>query len=104
MVELLQSSKKTDRKLSRPILSEMKGLIVPASSGHLTEPVFGCVDFGIICFLTFIGDRDDDGYRSILLYQAGDWSQKNLSPESKELFELLRKHVENDTTPLPCSP
>ena len=103
MVELLQSSDKTTRKLSQPILSEMKRLIIPASLGHLTEPVSGCRDFGTICYFTFIRDQDNNSYRSILLYQAGDWSQKNLSQEAKELFELLREHVENDTTQLPCS-
>ena len=104
MIELLQSSSKTTNYINHQVLTEMKKLICPASVGQLTEPINVCADFGIMQYFAFIKDLESKGYKAILLFQAGDWAQKNLSQEASELFGLLRGYVENDTTQLPCAP
>lgn len=104
MIDLLHSSSRTTRQIDEQILSEMKKLIEPASLGQLSEPKSICRDFGALCYFTFIRNPEEKGYEQILLFQAGDWAQKNLSYEASELFKLLRVYVEDDTTQLPCSP
>ena len=104
MVELLQSASKTSKYINEQVLLEMKKLIIPASFGQLTKPINVCMDFGTVYYFTFMRNREDTGYQAILLYQAGDWAQKNLSQQAAELFELLREFVEDDKTQLPCSP
>ena len=104
LLESLQSASKTDIHLDRQVLSEMIKLINPACKGELTDPQNVCMDFGTISYFTFIRDQKGDTYRSILVYQAGDWARKNIQSEALELFVLLRKHVDNDPSQLPCSP
>jgi hypothetical protein len=101
---LLQYSSKTTRQIDEHVLSEMKKLIAPASLGQLSEAISVCRDFGASCYFTFIMNQEGKGYKEILLFQAGDWAQKNLSPEAFKLYMLLRANVEGDTTQLPCSP
>ena len=103
LLESLQSASKTEVYLDLHVLSEMIKLINPSCQGKLTDPQNVCMDFGKISYFTFIRNQKGDIYRSILVYQAGDWALKNLQPEAKELFVLLRKHVDNDTSQLPCS-
>ena len=102
--ESLQSATKTDKYLDQPILTEMIKLIKKVYKGSVSDPENVCADFGSLSYFTFIRDQEGDTCRSILLYQVGDWAQKNLESEATELFELLRKHVDDDTGQLPCSP
>ena len=100
----LESATNTDTYLEQSILAEAIKLINMAYKGALSDIACGCADFGEISYFTFIRDHEGDDCRSILLYQAGDCAQKNLDPEAIELFELLREHVDNDTSQIPCSP
>ena len=67
----------------------MIALIENAAQGRLSEPVSGCADAGITTYLAYQFDRDGGTYRPVLLYQAGDWAQKNLSDEATTLSEWL---------------
>ena len=104
MIDLLQASSKTNRKIDAQILSGMKKLIVPASQGQLSKGVDACRDFGVSLYFTFNKYSNENGYKEILLVQFGDWVQKNQAPEASELFMLLREYVDGDTTRLPCYP
>ena len=103
MIDLLESSSKTNKQINKQLLYEMKKLIIPASEGELSESVIVCYDSGAARYITFTRDHEVEGYRAILLLQSGDWTQKNLSLEATQLFKLLREHVEGDTTQLLCS-
>ena len=102
--ESLKSATRTDRYLDQSILSEAIDLLKKAYKGSLSDPETMCFDFGTNSYFAFIRDQKGDTCRSILLYQAADSARKNLDPEAIELFELLREHVDNDTSQLPCSP
>ncbi len=102
--DLLIAANETNKYLNKDDLLKMIGLISPSSSGQLSDRVNRCYDFGGISYYTFIKDQYNNGFKSILLYSAGDWAQKNLSSEATELFDLLRQHVESDTNKLPCAP
>jgi len=70
-------------------LREMAALIASAAQGDLSDPVSVCRDAGTHRYLAYVRDPDADVYRPVLLYQSGDFAQKNLSDDAKTLYEWL---------------
>jgi len=70
-------------------LRRMTALIDAAAQGRLSEPVNECADAGITAYLAYQFDRNSGKYLPVVLYQAGDWAQKNLSDEAATLSEWL---------------
>jgi hypothetical protein len=70
-------------------LARMYKLIEPASMGELTLPTHRCFDAGVTSYVAYSYDQKSQRYKSVLLYQAGDIAQKNLSESAKTLYEWL---------------
>ena len=70
-------------------LARMQKLIEPASAGKLTPPAGRCFDAGVTRYLAYSYDQRSQRYKPVLLYQAGDIAQKNLSESARTLYEWL---------------
>ncbi len=70
-------------------LNVMYQLVEPASEGPISDTVFRCFDFGEIYSVAYIFDADNGVYQPVLLELAGDFAQKNFSPEAEQLVEWL---------------
>lgn len=83
-------------------LARMQALIEPASRGSMSDPVSVCRDAGTTRFLAYRYDAKADVYHLVLLYQVGDWAEKNLSDDATKLYTWLFDVV--GYTPQECLP
>lgn len=84
-----ESNKEFVETVDDEVLQEMYALIKPASEGSLSKPVNRCADAGTTAYLAYLFDSKANAYKPVLLYQAGDWAQKNLSGSARVLYEWL---------------
>ncbi len=84
-----ESNKEFVKTVDKQVLFEMYNLINAANEGMLSKPVSNCADAGFTAYLAYLFDRKAHTYKPILLYQTGDWAQKNLSQSAKVLYEWL---------------
>jgi hypothetical protein len=89
LLQKFESKKELIGRVDAPTLRRMVALIDSAAKGRLSERVNACNDAGITAYLAYQFDQDTRKYLPVLLYQAGDWAQKNLSQEAKTLYEWL---------------
>jgi hypothetical protein len=69
-------------------------LVSVVSESELAERVdMGCRDFGSIVHYAYLYDPDDDTYAPILLYQRGDWGQRNKAEEARSLYDWINSVV-----------
>lgn len=89
LLQKFESRKELTGTVEEDTLAGMFRLIESASQGRLSEPVQKCADAGTTAYLAYRFDKDSGKYISVLLYQTGDWAQKNLSDSAKTLYEWL---------------
>jgi hypothetical protein len=89
LLQKFESKKEQIGTVDAATLQHMAALIDDAAKGRLSESVNACNDAGITVYLAYQFDRDTGKYLPVLLYQAGDWAQKNQSQEAEILYEWL---------------
>jgi hypothetical protein len=89
LLQKFESQKEMIGTVDEDTLLNMFRLIEPANQGRLSEPVQNCADAGITAYLAYRLDKDSGKYIPVLLYQTGDWAQKNLSESAKALYKWL---------------
>ncbi len=102
LLQKFESNKEFVGTVDNQTLLEMYSQIKAASEGTLSEPVQRCVDAGITSYIAYLFDSQSNLYKPILLYQTGDWAQKNLSESAKVLSEWL--FTFEDWGPGGCTP
>jgi hypothetical protein len=92
------------RKIDSSTLDSMTALVRLAAAGPLSLLTNQCNDFGAISYSAFMFDSAAQGYREILLYQAGDWARKNESDAGKKLTNWLMTIDSMNINDFPCKP
>ncbi len=90
--ELRQKFARTTARLGTveaSLFRRMAALIAGAETGQYSSLVNDCRDAGRTTYVAYQFDRSRETYRPVLLYQAGDWAQKNLSEEARTLSGWL---------------
>jgi len=84
-----ESNKEFIETVNKQTLLEMYNLIKAADEGKLSKAVQKCNDAGTTAYIAYLFDSKASTYKPLLLYQTGDWAQKNLSESAKVLYEWL---------------
>ncbi len=80
------------RTFKRQEFTSYTGLIGGAADGPLNESRVRGADMGSSSLACFAWDRDKGKYKYVLLIQAGDWEQQNLSEEAEILVDWLKEY------------
>jgi len=83
-------------------LGEMYQQIKPAAEGALSERVNRCNDAGGQLYTAYVVDSRVSKYYPVLVYEAGDWAQKNLSDAAAQLFAWLQTLNDNSYADPAC--
>lgn len=81
------ANRKEVAQLNRMTLARMIALIDPAAQGGMSDPVSVCHDAGTYRYLAY--QYEAGAYHPVLLYQYGDFAQRNLSDEAETLYTWL---------------
>jgi hypothetical protein len=79
-------------------------LALVAAAGPFSSLTSRCYDAGTISYSAFIYDSAARGYRKLLLYQAGDWAQKNESDAGIKPTNWLMSIDSVGNDDVPCRP
>ncbi len=102
------SEKYTSSKLIRSVpqeeLLEKYQIALQIGRGKLSESKLTCFDFGHITFWVYVYNKFQGRYYPILIYRAGDYTQRNLSEDATTLFEWIVNLVGWEMDDLHCLP
>lgn len=76
--------------IERNTLLKYFSLVQGAAEGEITKPTGSGADMGETIYSAFLFDTDVRKYKQVLIYQFGDWSRLNKSPEASQILEWLQ--------------
>ena len=72
-----------------PTLQDMSSLTASAETGTLSDPTHIAYDAGLTRYKAFIYNPEENTYKSVLLYQTGDFEITNSALEATEIKDWL---------------